>query len=63
MFGLDISIAGLLVMGVTALVSFWIGRTLSRGWRERRRNAQEAKARAAESRQTRRARERREKGR
>jgi len=61
MFGWNMSIAGLLVMGVTALVSFWIGRTLSRGWRERRRQAQEAKARAAESRQTRRARERREK--
>ncbi|QTD43753.1 hypothetical protein [Ottowia testudinis] len=56
--GLDLSAAGIMVMLLTAAASFALGRWLSRGWREKRRAKNVAAARAAETRQQRRARER-----
>lgn len=43
----------------TGVLSFWLGRRLSKHWREKRRREQAAAARASETRQQRRARERR----
>jgi len=57
--------ASILLLVVTSAVTFTVARLLSRGWRERRRQRQrekeEAARRAGESRQVRRARERRQK--
>ena len=50
----------LLIGLATGLFSFWLGRRLSNRWREKKRQEQNAQARAAETRQQRRARERRE---
>lgn len=54
----DLSTFGLLVAVLTGAASFWLGRRLSRGWRERRRARELSQARARETRQQRRARER-----
>jgi len=51
---------GILILVVTSAITFTVARRLSRGWREKRRQEDEAKRRAGESRQARRARERRE---
>jgi uncharacterized membrane protein YdjX (TVP38/TMEM64 family) len=58
--GGEISPVGLLLMAVGAVISFALGRYLSRGWRARRREKEAAAQRASETRQQRRARERRE---
>ena len=60
MMGLEVSVVGILVMLLTAAASFLVGRWLSRGWRAKRRAKDVATARAAETRQQRRARERRQ---
>lgn len=57
--GGEISPIGLLLMAVGGLVSFALGRYLSRGWRARRREKEAAARLASETRQQRRARERR----
>lgn len=57
---LDPSVVGVLVMLFMAAVSFLLGRWLSRNWRAKRRAKDIAAARAKETRQQRRARERRE---
>lgn len=49
---------GLVAMVVLAVVSFALSRWLSRGWRRKRAQREEAARRAGESRQVRRARER-----
>ena len=59
---LDPSVVGVLVMLFMAVCSFLLGRWLSRGWRDKRRAKDAAAARAKETRQQRRARERREGG-
>ncbi len=51
--------ASILVLVLTSAVTFITARILSRKWRERRRQREEAQRRAGESRQVRRARERR----
>ncbi len=59
---LDLSFIGVFVMTLTAVGSFLLGRWLSRRWRDKRRARDLAEARARETRQQRRARERRERG-
>ena len=59
--GLDVTALGLIVAVVTGLASFWLGRRFSNRSRAKREAKQDAAAKAAESRQVRRARERREK--
>jgi hypothetical protein len=54
-------IAGLLLLVVTAAVTFGASRYLSRRWRDKRRRQDQAARQAGESRQVRRARERRTK--
>jgi flagellar biosynthesis/type III secretory pathway M-ring protein FliF/YscJ len=51
--------ASILLLVVTSAVTFTIARLLSRNWRRRRREKEEQERRANESRQVRRARERR----
>lgn len=51
---------GWLVLVISAGASFWVGRVVSRRLLQRKRDKQDAAARAQESRQARRARERRE---
>ena len=60
MFGLEVSAIGIFLMLLTSVASFLLGRPLSRNWREKRRAKDVAKARANETRQQRRARERRQ---
>ena len=50
----------LLILFCTCAVTFTLARVLGRKWREKRRDKEEAQRRAGESRQVRRARERRE---
>ena len=59
---LDLSFFGVFIMVLMAVGSFLLGRWLSRHWRARRRAKGIAAARAQETRQQRRARERRERG-
>ena len=59
---LDLSSFGVFIMVLMAVGSFLLGRWLSRHWRARRRAKDIAAARAQETRQQRRARERRERG-
>ena len=59
---LDRSFFGVFIMVLMAVGSFLLGRWLSRHWRARRRAKDIAAARAQETRQQRRARERRERG-
>lgn len=63
MGGIDISALGLLLGGIGGVFSFWLGRR----WRQkrlgRRREREQTSTRATESRQVRRARERRKTGR
>ena len=56
--GGEINVVGMLLMVACALFAAWLGRRLSAGRRERKRRAAEQAARAGESRQVRRARER-----
>lgn len=58
--GGQLSPVGLLLMLVGAAISFALGRYLSRGWRAKRQQKQQADKLASETRQQRRARERRE---
>lgn len=51
-------IAGTLLLVFTCALTFIVSRTLSRKWRAKRRQREEAQRRAGESRQVRRARER-----
>ena len=51
--------ASMLLLVVTSAITFTIARLLSRNWRKKRREREEAARRANESRQVRRARERR----
>ncbi len=60
MFGLNMSDVGWVVLVVSAGASFWVGRTVSRRLLQRKRDKEQAAARAQESRQARRARQRRE---
>jgi uncharacterized membrane protein YdjX (TVP38/TMEM64 family) len=53
--------ASLLLLVLTSAVTFTVARLLSRRWRQRRRERDEAARRVGESRQVRRARERRAK--
>ena len=53
-------VTGLLLLVLTSAVTFIVARILSRNWRRKRREKEEAQRRAAESRQVRRARERRQ---
>jgi len=53
--------AGLLLLVLTSAVTFIAARILSRNWRRKRREKEESARRAGESRQVRRARERRAK--
>lgn len=57
---LDASAIGMVIAALMAVVSFALGRSLSKRWQERRRTRDEASKRAAETRQARRARERAE---
>ena len=59
---LDLSFFGVFIMVLMVVGSFLLGRWLSRHWRARRRAKDIAAARAQETRQQRRARERRERG-
>ena len=61
MWGQDVSALGVAIMAVTGGGAFWLGRTLSRRWQQRKRDKEQAAARAQESRQARRARERSQK--
>ncbi|MBN9404620.1 MAG: hypothetical protein J0I00_04290 [Burkholderiales bacterium] len=61
MWGQDVSALGVAIAAITGVGAFWLGRSLSRRWQQRRRNKEQAAARAQESRQARRARERGEK--
>jgi uncharacterized membrane protein YdjX (TVP38/TMEM64 family) len=54
--------ASLLLLVVTSAITFTVARMLSRRWRDKRRQREEAQRRAGESRQVRRARERRAAG-
>lgn len=58
--GGELSPVGLLAMALGGVVSFLLGRYLSRGWRAKRREKEAAARLASETRQQRRARERRE---
>ena len=60
MGGMDISALGLLLGAVGAIFSFWIGRKLRMKRLAKRREKERAKMMAGETRQQRRARERRE---
>lgn len=60
MSGAGMSILGWLLLLVTMVLSFALGRWWSQGRREKRRAREEAERRASESRQARRARERQE---
>lgn len=60
MGGLDISAIGLLIGMVGAVLSFWVGRKLRIKRQAKRREKDRAKMIASETRQQRRARERRE---
>ncbi len=60
MFGLEVSANGIFLMLLTSVASFLLGRWFSRNWRAKRRAKDVAKARANETRQQRRARERRQ---
>ena len=62
MTDVDISPVAIVIMLVCAAGSFALGRWLSRGWRAKRRAKDIAAARVNETRQQRRARERRERG-
>ena len=53
--------ASLLLLVVTSVVTFTVARLLSRNWRKKRREREDAAKRANESRQVRRARERQQK--
>lgn len=53
--------ASLLLLVVTSVVTFTVARLLSRNWRKKRRDREDAAKRANESRQVRRARERQQK--
>ncbi len=57
---MDISTTGLIIFALMSAASFLFGRWVSRGWRERRRAKEQAAARAKETRQQRRARERKQ---
>lgn len=57
---LDFSGVGLFLLLICSIGSFLLGRHFSRNWRARRRAREQAAARARETRQQRRARERRE---
>jgi len=61
MWGQDVSALGVAIMAITGAGAFWLGRTLSRRWQQRKRDKEQAAARAQESRQARRARERSQK--
>ena len=52
--------ASILLLVVTSAITFTVARRLSRKWRQKRRDKEEAARRASESRQVRRARERRQ---
>ena len=52
--------ASILLLVVTSAITFTVARILSRKWRQKRRDKEEAARRATESRQVRRARERRQ---
>ena len=52
--------ASVLLLVLTSAVTFVVARILSRNWRRKRREKEEAQRRANESRQVRRARERRQ---
>lgn len=54
----DVTALGLLMALVCGLCSFWLGRRLSRRWQAHRHSQQQTIARAQETRQQRRARER-----
>lgn len=54
--------ASILLLVVSSVITFTIARILSRNWRRKRREKEQAARRAGESRQVRRARERRERG-
>ncbi len=58
MGGLDLSPLGIVLLVVTGVLSFALGRWWSRGWRARRQARRAAEARKLETRQQRRARER-----
>ncbi len=60
MFGLNMSDVGWVVLVISAGASFWVGRAVSRRLLQRKRDQEKAAARAQESRQARRARQRRE---
>lgn len=53
--------ASMLLLVVTSAITFTVARLLSRNWRKKRREREEAARRANESRQVRRARERQKK--
>lgn len=59
MFGLDLSVAGLVLAVLTGIGSFFVGRHLRRKRMDKRRARDRAMAEAVQSRQVRRARERR----
>jgi hypothetical protein len=59
--GGEINLIGMLLMVACAALAAWLGRKLSAGRRERKHQAAEQAARATESRQVRRARERQQK--
>ena len=54
--------ASILLLVVTSAITFTVARILSRNWRKKRREKEEQARRAGESRQVRRARERRGRG-
>lgn len=60
MFGIDLSLAGLVLAVLTGIGSFFVGRHLRRKRMDKRRAHDRAMAQAVQSRQVRRARERRE---
>jgi len=62
MGGLDANMLGLLIGGLGGVLCFWLGRRLSRKRRGKRRERDRSTALASESRQVRRARQRRERG-
>ena len=57
--GGEITPVGMLLMALGAVISFALGRYFSRGWRAKRREKEVAAKLASETRQQRRARERR----
>ncbi|WP_293225721.1 hypothetical protein [Ottowia sp.] len=61
MWGQDVSALGVAIAAITGVGAFWLGRSLSRRWQQRRRQREDEAKRAQESRQARRARERGEK--